>query len=105
MDKVDILTKLKHQKNIYEKDGIFLVGLFGSFAKNSDDSFSDIDIAYTLDYPLFSKKFSDGFSKILKLQDIKSELEALFHKKIDLVSLSSNNKTFIDHIKKELIYV
>jgi len=105
MDKVDILAKLKHQKDIYEKDGICLVGLFGSFAKESEDTFSDIDVAYTLDYPTFTTKFRDGFSKILRLEAVKKELEILFGKKIDLVSLSSNNKTFIEHIKKELIYV
>ncbi len=105
MDKSSILKTLQEQNNIYQKDGISLVGLFGSFANDEDDNFSDIDIAYKIDYPIFSKKFSDGFSKILKLEDIKNELEVLFHKKIDFVSLNSNNKTFIEHIKKELIYV
>ena len=105
MNKESILIKLKEQKSIYEKDGISIIGLFGSFANNKNDKYSDIDIAYSIDYPLFTKKFSDGFSKILKLEDIKNELEALFHKKIDFVSLNSSNKTFIEHIKKELIYV
>jgi len=105
MNKQNILIKLKKQKSIYEKDGISIVGLFGSFANDNNDKYSDIDIAYSVDYPLFTKKFSDGFSKVLKLEDIKNELESMFHKKIDLVSLNSSNKTFIEHIKKELIYV
>ena len=105
MDKSSILKTLQEQNSVYKKDGVNIVGLFGSFANDKNDKYSDIDIAYSIDYPLFTKKFSDGFSKILKLEDIKNELETLFHKKIDFVSLNSNNKTFIEHIKKELIYV
>lgn len=105
MDKESILSTLKKQKSIYAKDGVSIIGLFGSFATNHDDNYSDIDIAYSIDYPTFSKKFSDGFSKILKLQEIKKELENLFHKKIDLVSMNSKNERFVQHIKKELIYV
>lgn len=105
MDRDSILHTLKQQKAIYKKDGVSIVGLFGSFANDSNHKYSDIDIAYSIDYKLFSKKFSDGFSKIIKLEEIKKELEKIFQKKIDFVSLNSANEEFIKHIKKELIYV
>ena len=90
MEKSEILEKLKNIKPKYENEGIKLQGLFGSYAKDKADEFSDIDILYSLDYEKFSKKYKDGFSKLLRLEDIKSELEKLFGKKVDLVP--SQNK-------------
>jgi predicted nucleotidyltransferase len=58
-----------------------------------------------LEYDTFSKKYIDGFSKILRLEEIRKSLEKRFQKKVDLVSLNSSNKNFIEHIKKEMIYV
>lgn len=40
-----------------------ILGLFGSYAKNKQTQFSDIDVAYTSDYDRFSLKYKDGFSK------------------------------------------
>ena len=91
-------SKLKKLKQKFIKDGIEIIGIFGSFAKNKNDEFSDIDIAYKIDYDLFFKKYQDGFSQILKLQEIKENLENSFHKKVDFVPLN-------DKIKKELINV
>lgn len=105
MTKETILKTLKTLKPQYEQEGLSIVGLFGSFAKDQDDKFSDIDIVYHIDYPRFSEKFQDGFSKILRLQDIKSELESLFHKKVDLISLNSNNHLFTNKVNKEMIRV
>ena len=49
----EIILKLKELKPIYEKEGMKLIGIFGSFAKNSATENSDIDILYELD----TKKF------------------------------------------------
>jgi len=100
-----VLSLLSEAKKHYEKEGIQILGVFGSYAKNTYDQFSDIDVAYTLDYEQFSKVYKDGFSKILRLEEVKKSLENRFHKKVDLVSLNSHNKKFIEHIKKEMIYV
>jgi predicted nucleotidyltransferase len=105
MNKETILQKLQELKPQYEKDGLSIVGLFGSFSKDQDDKFSDIDIAYRIDHKLFSKKFKDGFSKILKIEDIKYELEKVFQRRVDLISLNSNNKRFIEKVNQELIHV
>lgn len=105
MSRDDIIAKLKTAKSQHLKYGITIIGLFGSFAKNKNDDFSDIDIAYSIDHTLFSQYFSDGFSKLLKIEEIKEQLEKVFHKKIDFISLNSNNKNLITNIKKDLIYV
>ena len=101
----DILKLLKEYKLRYAKEGLKLVGLFGSYAKGSDDQYSDVDIAYKLDREKFSKKYQDGFSKILRIQEVEESLAKAFHKKVDLVSLDSHNSIFLEHIKKEMIYV
>ncbi len=56
-NKNDILTKLKELQPTYEKEGVVILGLFGSYAKDTQTKFSDIDIAYKLDYNRFSKQY------------------------------------------------
>ena len=97
--KNEILSKLKELKPTYEEDGIILLGLFGSYAKDTQTKFSDIDIAYKLDYDKFSKKYVGGFSKVLRLDDIKAELQSIFKKPIDFIP--NSNKAIL----KDIIYV
>jgi len=52
-----------------------------------------------LDYDKFSLKYKGGFAKLLKIDDIKKELQSIFKKPIDLVP-NSNQSIF-----KDLIYV
>ena len=100
-----ILPLLSEAKKKYEKEGIVSLGIFGSYAKNNYDQFSDIDIAYKIEYDIFSQKYKDGFSKLSRLEEIQKSLEKPFDRKVDLVSLNTSNKNFIEHIKKEMIYV
>ncbi len=97
--KNEILLKLKELQPTYEKDGVVILGLFGSYAKDTQTKFSDIDIAYKLDYDKFSQKYIGGFAKILRLDAIKNELQTVFQKRIDFVS--NSNKS----IMKDVIYV
>ena len=97
--KSEILDQLKKLKPKYQKEGLILLGLFGSYAKDTQTQHSDIDIAYKLDYDKFSQKYVGGFSKLLRIDDIKKELQNVFKKPIDLVP--DSNKTII----KDLIYV
>jgi predicted nucleotidyltransferase len=61
--------------------------------------FSDIDIAYKIDYTKFSSKYKDGFSKILRIDAVKKELQDRFGTRVDLVP--DSNKSIL----KELINV
>lgn len=97
--KENILSTLKQLKPVYAQEGILLVGLFGSFAQETEDSFSDIDIAYTLDYEQFSLHYKDGFSKLLRIDNIKNELQTRFKRRVDFVS--DSNKMII----KGIVYV
>lgn len=93
MKKEDILNKLKELKPIYQSEGIEIIGLFGSYADNNQNEYSDIDIAYNLNYNKFSEKYVDGFSKILRIDDIRNELQSVFKTKVDFVS--TNNKKIL----------
>ena len=99
MKKEEILNKLKELKPIYQNEGLEILGVFGSYAKETNTKYSDIDIAYKLDYDKFSKKYIGGFSKILRIDEIKDELKTIFKTEVDFVS-DSNKK-----IMKDLIYV
>ncbi len=99
MNKNEILNRLKELKPIYQNEGLEILGVFGSYAKETNTKYSDIDIAYKLDYDKFSKKYIGGFSKILRIDEIKDELKAIFKTEVDFVS-DSNKK-----IMKDLIYV
>jgi len=97
--KNEILLKLKELKPQYEKEGLIILGLFGSYAKDTQTKFSDIDIAYKLDYDKFSQKYKGGFAKLLRIDDIKKELQNIFKTSIDLVP--DSNKSIL----KDLINV
>ena len=99
MNKNEILNKLKELKPIYQNEGLEILGVFGSYAKETNTKYSDTDIAYKLDYDKFSKKYIGGFSKILRIDEIKDELKTIFKTEVDFVS-DSNKK-----IMKDLIYV
>jgi uncharacterized protein len=87
--KNDILNVLKQLKPLYESEGIVLLGLFGSYAQNKQTPFSDIDIIYHLDYDKFSQKYQDGFSKLIRLDEIKQDLENHLKTRVDFVSDSN----------------
>ena len=99
MNKNEILNKLKELKPIYQNEGLEILGVFGSYAKETNTKYSDIDIAYKLDYDKFSKKYIGGFSKILRIDEIKEELQNILKNEVDFIP-DSNKK-----IMKDLIYV
>ncbi len=99
MQKEEIVKILKKLNLKYKDEGFIIVGIFGSYARDSQTKFSDIDIAYKLDYNIFSKKYRDGFSKLIRIEDIKRELQTIFKRPVDLVP--NENKS----IMKDLINV
>lgn len=44
----DVLPMVQGMKANYAKEGVELLGIFGSFARGDEDIYSDIDIAYNL---------------------------------------------------------
>jgi predicted nucleotidyltransferase len=97
--KDEIITILKKLKPQYKKDGLDIIGIFGSVAREENNNFSDVDIVYNLNYEKFSQNYKDGFSKLLRIEDIKEELQKALQNKIDFIP-DTNQK-----ILKDIIYV
>jgi len=100
----DILQILKQSKQQFLDDGVEIVGVFGSFARDEQTTTSDIDIAYKLLQDKFFKKYK-GFEAVCKLADIKDELSSKLKRKVDFISLENSNKELVTNMKKEMLYV
>jgi predicted nucleotidyltransferase len=99
------LKKIKVISQKYLDEGVEIVGVFGSVARGDDDIYSDIDITYKLNHKLFFQRYRDGFSQVIRLQDIKDELEQLLKRKVDFISLSASSEELKKEILKDMIYV
>lgn len=98
----DILHYLKEFKNSPKNKFFNEIGLFGSYAKNRADSFSDIDIAVRIDKE--SLKKHDIWDYFDAINEIKNAMLKQFHLKSDVFDLDSSD-SFVDKIKKDIIYV
>lgn len=78
-----------------EKYGILSLGLFGSVARGEHRAGSDIDVFVKLRRPNLFLRMA-----------IKEELEALFHTKVDVVSLTAIMQTlFKKELEHDAIYI
>jgi len=100
-------TKNKILKNLtmlnekYKDSGFKIFSLFGSYARGTQDTFSDIDLTYSIDHNKFYK--DDAFAKLAKIEEIKNELEKEFHTKVDLIPSNTKNTLIQESLKKEQI--
>ncbi|MEA3499185.1 MAG: nucleotidyltransferase domain-containing protein [Campylobacterota bacterium] len=91
-----ILTKLKGMQPIFKKEGVNLLGLFGSYSRDEAREDSDIDILIETT-PEFSK-MNRGFSAYSKLNELKTLLQDTFEREVDIVDkqgLLDHNNTYI----------
>jgi len=92
--KDEILVKLKELKPFLYKDyAVKEIGLFGSFADNTNSAISDIDIIVELERPIGWKFFS-----------LEMYLEKIFDRKIDLVTKNALKDRIKDDILKKVHY-
>ena len=93
-DVVEILREFK--RTSAEKYGIEQLALFGSVARGEQTEESDIDVCVK------PSRAIDYFT----LQDIKEDLEKLFHLKVDLLTLHENmRRLFRQNIERDAIYI
>ena len=72
---IELLNKIKIEKEKLLQDGFKIIGVFGSYAKNTQTKDSDIDLLYDIE-PIFIQKYS-GFEAFSKLSEIKGQLFAV----------------------------
>jgi len=95
MTKEYILNFLKeNKKELQEKFALESIGLFGSYAKNTANEQSDIDIVIT------SHK-KDFFLR----DDLKEYLENYFKRDVDIGYLDTFRSYYKQKIQKDIIYV
>jgi predicted nucleotidyltransferase len=104
MNKENIVNKLKELKPVYQNEGLEIVGLFGSFAKDTANDRSDIDILYDIDAKKFYKN-NLGFKSFLRIKEIKEELQNIFKTNVDLCAKSGLSNTGEKYILGSVIYV
>ncbi len=102
MKKDEILSFLKEFKKSSQNKFFSEIGLFGSYAKNEDDLYSDIDIAIKVDSDALSRY--DVWEYFDALNKIKSSLLERFGLKSDIFDMDSQT-SLVDKIKKDIIYV
>jgi len=102
MQKEHILFYLSDIKADLVKNGIEKIGLFGSFAKNKENEFSDIDIAIKIKKSYL--KEHDVWEYFNLMNTIKETLIKKFSRRVDVFDIDSTG-TIKNNISKEVIYV
>ena len=102
MQKEDILRFLKEFKESPRNKFFTQIGLFGSYARDEADVFSDIDVAVKVDKEAMSRY--DVWSYFDALSEIKSALLKRFHLKSDVLDLDSGSP-LLEQIQEEIVYV
>ncbi len=94
LNKEIILKKLKEvQPILQEKYSVKRIGLFGSFAHNSANKNSDIDLLLELENPI-------GWDFLF----LELFLEKTFNRKIDLILKEKINPIFEEEVLSEVVY-
>lgn len=101
ISKESIIEYLKTIENDYKNQGIVTLALFGSYAKDNQGVYSDIDIAIKKENDFFK---SNPYKYFEVLNNLRSNLQSKFHRGIDIVDLDSKSP-FMASIKKDIIYV
>jgi len=93
----NLLKALKNENNyeMYQRQGISYLGVFGSVVRGEDKKESDIDILIDFDE---TKSF-------FELADIQYYLEEVLDKKVDLVPRKSIKPQIKSFIEKDLVTV
>jgi predicted nucleotidyltransferase len=102
MQKIQILKYLSDIKDELMNSGIEKIGLFGSFATNKANDFSDIDIAIKINKNYLNEH--DVWEYFNLIENIKHGLLKKFSRKVDVFDLDSN-ADIKNKILKEVIYV
>ena len=91
----EILAVLKaHKPELMKKYPIQSLALFGSYARNEATEESDIDVMVE-----FNGKIGIGFVRMAL------DLEDIFKKKVDLVSINSFDERYMKEVKPDFVYV
>ena len=96
-----ILETIRTINDAYRGKGFRLMGVFGSYARETADPFIDIDIAYRIDHDRFHP--DDAFAKLEEIETIRKNLERKLRRRVDLVPYPpKNDSPLAQRLRKEL---
>ena len=84
----------ENEPNLKANYPIKSLAIFGSYARNSQNSNSDIDLLVEFSGPIG-----------LRFVNLADELEQILHNKVDLICRKGLPEKFLLNIKNELVYV
>jgi len=102
MNRDTILTFLKELRTDPRHAMFKKIGLFGSYAKDKADDYSDIDIAVQIDKRYFETH--DVWDYFDAIEMIKKRIFHQFHRKSDVFDIESTS-SLKEQILKDVIYV
>ena len=102
MKRDEILSYLKEFKDSSQNRLFTEIGLFGSYAKNQADDFSDIDVAVKVDKNYL--KQHDIWDYFDAINEMKMALLKRFNLRSDIFDVESST-ALVRKIKKDIIYV
>ncbi len=102
MKRDEILSYLKEFKDSSQNRLFTEIGLFGSYAKNQADDFSDIDVAVKVDKNYL--KQHDIWDYFDAINEMKIVLLKRFNLRSDIFDVESST-ALVRKIKKDIIYV
>ena len=94
MDKRKIKQLIRDNNHLFAKYSIRKLGLFGSVVRNEQTRRSDVDVLVDFKKPTFRNFIS-----------LSRDLEQIFHRKVDLVTLKSLHRFIKANVLKEVEYI
>ena len=94
-NKDQVIQQLRNNANKLRRFGVARYGLFGSFARDTAQATSDVDILV---------EFAPGKKNFTNFMQLAEFLEELFGRQIDLVTPESLSPYLAPHILREVEY-
>jgi len=76
--------------------GVTKIGIFGSFARGEQTPKSDVDVLVD---------FAQGYATLRNFVSLSDHLEALFRRKVDLLTVGGIDKYIRSHVEAEVIWI
>jgi len=76
--------------------GVTRIGIFGSFARGEQTKKSDVDVLVD---------FAEGYATLKNIVGLADRLEALFKRKVDLITVEGVDKYIRQNVEAEVIWV
>jgi hypothetical protein len=98
-----VFDNIARSKIELEKEGLKILGIFGSYAKETENPQSDVDILIETTERFIEK--NGGFGSMKRLAEIKQAFEKALNKSVDMADINGLNPISKAHILSELVYV